>query len=277
MPTAGTGQPQWSSLRTRAIDGLAKLPLSRDKAVECTGETEDFLMQDKPFQPRDWDSHPPLIHPEYKSTVYRAPKQPLIPLQQSLSELTGPVFGHDSVAALDCDLTKNAHKTAEPIGERIIVSGRVLDGNGRAVPNTLVEIWQANAAGRYIHVNDQHDAPIDPNFFGAGRCVTDAEGRYRFTTVKPGAYPWGNHANAWRPAHIHLSLFGPSIATRLVTQLFFPGDPLLEHDPIFSSVPAAARQRLVARFDLGVTQSGFALGYAFDVVLRGRAETPMEA
>ena len=234
-------------------------------------------MQDKPFQSRDWKSHPPMISPDYKSTLYRAPKKPLIPLKQSLSELTGPVYGHESAAAIDTDLTKNAQKTAEAIGERILVAGRVLDENGRAVPHTLVEIWQANAAGRYIHVNDQHDAPLDPNFFGAGRCVTDGEGRYKFTTVKPGAYPWGNHANAWRPAHIHFSLFGPTIATRLVTQMFFPGDPLLAYDPIFSSVPAAARNRLVASFDLGVTKEGFALGYNFDIVLRGRAETPMEA
>lgn len=233
-------------------------------------------MQDTPFRPRDWDSHPPLIHPEYKSTVYRAPKKPLIPIKQSLSELTGPVYGHESVAPQDSDLTANARTTAGPIGERIIVTGRVADENGRPVANTLIEIWQANAAGRYIHVNDQHDAPIDPNFFGAGRCVTDADGRYRFVTVKPGAYPWGNHHNAWRPPHIHLSLFGPTIATRLVTQMFFPGDPLLAFDPIFTSVPAAARDRLVSKFSLDATEEGFALGYAFDIVLRGRAATPME-
>jgi protocatechuate 3,4-dioxygenase beta subunit len=233
-------------------------------------------MQDAPFRPRDWESHPPLIYPEYKSTVYRAPKKPLIPLKQTLSELTGPVYGHEQVAAIDSDLTRNARRNGEPIGERMIVAGRVLDENGRPVPNTLIEIWQANAAGRYIHVNDQHDAPIDPNFFGAGRCVTDAEGRYKFHTLKPGAYPWMNHANAWRPAHIHLSLFGPTIATRLVTQMFFPGDPLLAQDPIFMSVPAAARNRLVASFDLGVTEAGFAVGYGFDIVLRGRAETPTE-
>lgn len=234
-------------------------------------------MQDTPFRPRDWQSHPPLIHPEYRSTVYRAPKKPLIPMKQTLTELTGPVYGHDNVDDLDADLTKNARKTGEPIGERIIVTGRVLDENGRPVPHTLIEIWQSNAAGRYIHVVDQHDAPVDPNFFGAGRCVTDGEGRYRFLTVKPGAYPWGNHPNAWRPAHIHLSLFGPTIATRLVTQLFFPGDPLLVQDPILMSVPAHARDRLVAKLDMNVGQTGFALGYAFDIVLRGRAETPMEA
>ena len=231
-------------------------------------------MDTPPFRPRDWESHPPLIHPEYKSTVYRAPKKPLVPIKQSLTELTGPVYGHESVDTLDGDLTRNARKAGEPIGERIIVAGRVVDEAGRPVPNTLVEIWQANAAGRYIHVADQHDAPVDPNFFGAGRCVTDGEGRYRFLTVRPGAYPWGNHPNAWRPAHIHLSLFGPTIATRLVTQLFFPGDPLLAQDPIFMSVPSQARDRLVARLAMDIGQQGFALGYAFDIVLRGRLETP---
>ncbi len=234
-------------------------------------------MQDKPFRPRDWDSHPVLINPDYKSTVLRAPKKPMIPLQQSLSELTGPVYGHESVAKLDNDLTKSAQKTGEPIGERIVVTGRVVDENGKPVPNTLIELWQANAAGRYIHVNDQHNAPIDQNFLGSGRCVTDSDGRYKFYTVKPGAYPWANSANAWRPAHIHYSLFGPTIATRLVTQLFFPGDPLLAFDPIFNSVPAGARDRLVSKFSIDVTEPGFALGYQFDIVLRGRAETPMEA
>lgn len=230
---------------------------------------------EKSFRPRDWESHPPLISPAYKSTVYRAPKKPLIPIKQSLTELTGPVYGHESVAALDSDLTKNARKAAEPLGERIVVAGRVSDENGRPLPGTLIELWQANSAGRYIHVNDQHDAPIDPNFFGAGRCVTDNDGRYKFYTVKPGAYPWQNHANAWRPAHIHFSLFGPTIATRLITQLFFPGDPLLPYDPIFTSVAAHARDRLVGKFDLAVTEEGFALGYTFDIVLRGRTETPM--
>lgn len=233
-------------------------------------------MTSKPVSPRDWSSQPPLIAPAYKSTVYRAPKKPLIPIKQSLSELTGPVYGHDSVVAGEHDLTRLAARAGPPIGERIVVTGRVLGDDGRPVANTLVEIWQANSAGRYIHVNDQHDAPIDPNFFGAGRCVTDGEGRYRFYTIKPGAYPWGNHANAWRPPHIHLSLFGPSIATRLVTQMFFPGDPLLSQDPIFMSVPDTARQRLVATFDLAQTEAGFALGYTFDIVLRGRSQTPME-
>jgi protocatechuate 3,4-dioxygenase, beta subunit len=228
-------------------------------------------------KPRDWDAHPPFIFPGYKSTVLRGPTKPLIPLRETLSELTGPVYGHESVGPLDADLTKNGRKDGEPQGERIIVTGRVLDEDGRPLPNTLVEVWQANAAGRYIHTVDQHNAPLDPNFFGGGRCVTDDNGQYRFTSIKPGAYPWGNHPNAWRPNHIHFSLFGPSLASRLVTQMYFPGDPLLDLDPIFLGTPAGARDRLVCRFDLSVTEPEFALGYRFDIVLRGRAATPMES
>ncbi len=228
------------------------------------------------YTPRDWSSQPRYIDSGYKSTALRGPTKPLIPIRQSLSELTGPVYGHDSVGPLDADLTRNGRRDAEPLGERIIVTGRVLDEAGRPVPNALVEVWQANAAGRYIHKADQHDAPLDPNFFGGGRCATDAQGRYRFLTVKPGAYPWGNHPNAWRPNHIHFSLFGPSFVTRLVTQMYFPGDPLLDLDPIYQSVPAGARERLVSRFSIDVTEPGYALGYEFDIVLRGRSETPME-
>jgi len=228
------------------------------------------------YSPRDWGAHPPVIAPDYKSTRLRGATKPLIPLKQSLSELTGPVFGHESLQPLDNDLTKNGRNGGEPLGERIVVSGKVVDEAGRPQPNMLVEVWQANAAGRYVHKVDQHDAPLDPNFFGGGRCVTDAKGVYRFTTVKPGAYPWGNHANAWRPNHIHFSLFGPSISTRLVTQMYFPGDPLLALDPIFLATPDAARERLVSRFDLSLTEPEFALGYRFDIVLRGPQETPME-
>ncbi|MGH6943656.1 MAG: protocatechuate 3,4-dioxygenase subunit beta, partial [Geminicoccaceae bacterium] len=212
----------------------------------------------------------------YKSTVLRGPTKPLIPLEHTLSELTGPVYGHESVGALDADLTRNAAKNGAPLGERIIVTGRVLDEDGRPVPSTLIEVWQANAAGRYIHEGDQHDAPLDPNFLGAGRFVTDDAGRYRFYTIKPGAYPWGNHANGWRPNHIHFSLFGPSFVTRLVTQMYFPGDPLLPLDPIYNSTPEGARERMVSDFSIDVTEPGFALGYVFDIVLRGRHETPME-
>jgi protocatechuate 3,4-dioxygenase beta subunit len=199
-----------------------------------------------------------------------------VAIPASLSEVTGPLLGHALVRPNDADLTRQ--HAGEPQGERIIVAGRVLDQDGRPVPDTLIEVWQANAAGRYRHERDQHDAPLDPNFSGAGRVATDAEGGYRFTTVKPGAYPWPNHHNAWRPQHIHFSLFGPAFATRLVTQMYFPGDPLLPLDPIYNAVPdAAARERLVARFDLGLTQPAWALGYRFDIVLRGRAATPMEA
>ena len=229
-----------------------------------------------PPSPRDWASHPPYIHPDYKSTALRGPTKPLVPLPASLSEMTGPVYGHDALDPLDSDLTKNGAKNGEPLGERIIVTGRVMGDDGKPVPDTLVEVWQANSAGRYVHEVDQHDAPLDPNFFGGGRCVTDAEGRYTFRTVKPGAYPWGNHENAWRPNHIHFSLFGPSFATRLVTQMYFPGDPLLDLDPIFLGTPADARDRLISTFSLDVTQPGFALGYVFDIVLRGAGATPME-
>lgn len=231
-------------------------------------------MSDQEITARDWASQPPFVFPEYKSTVLRGPTKPLIPLRQTLSELTGPVYGHDSMGALDADLTMNARKAGEPLGERIIVTGRVVDEAGRPVPNTLIELWQSNSCGRYIHVADQHDAPIDPNFLGAGRCVTDADGRYVFKTIKPGAYPWPNHYNGWRPAHIHFSLFGPTFITRLVTQMYFPGDPLLEIDPIYCSTPPGIRERLVANFSLEHTQPQYALGYAWDIVLRGPTKTP---
>ena len=229
-----------------------------------------------PFSPRDWGSHPPYVHPDYKSTVLRGPTRPLIPMKQTLSELTGPVYGQTSVGPLDHDMTKNARVNGEPLGERIIVAGRVLDENGKPLPNTLIKVWQANAAGRYIHRGDQHDAPLDPNFRGSGRCVTDAQGRYKFYSIKPGAYPWGNHPNGWRPNHIHFSLFGPSFVTRLVTQMYFPGDPLLDLDPIYKASPEGRRELMVSKFDLDVTEPEFALGYSFDIVLRGRNATPAQ-
>lgn len=220
-------------------------------------------------------TQPDYLFPMYASTVKRAPTRPLVILPHTLSELTGPVFGTDDLRPADHDLTRQ-HK-GEPIGERIIVSGRVLDENARPVPHSLVEVWQANSAGRYPHKIDQHDAPMDPNFTGAGRCLTDAEGRYRFVTIRPGEYPWGNHYNAWRPAHIHFSLFGPAFATRLVTQMYFPGDPLLAFDPMYNCVPdESARQRLISTLDWETTVPQIALGYRFDIVLRGPQETPME-
>jgi protocatechuate 3,4-dioxygenase beta subunit len=221
------------------------------------------------------EAFPPYSFGNYRSTVKRSPRKPLVVIPHTLSELTGPVYGHEVVHQGDEDLTKQ--HAGEPLGERIVVHGRVLDEDGRPVPDTLVEIWQANAAGRYVHAVDQHPAPLDPNFTGAGRTATDAEGRYKFVTVKPGAYPWGNHGNAWRPAHIHFSLFGSSFLSRLVTQMYFPGDPLFEFDPIYGSVTdPKARARMVSSFDLENTVPNWALAYKFDIVLRGRNQTPME-
>ena len=216
-------------------------------------------------------SDPPLAWAPYKSTALRAPGRPPIPLPPGRTELTGPVFGESTVDARHADLTRQ--HDGEPQGERIIVHGRVVDTDGRPVPHTLVEVWQTNAAGRYRHSVDRHPAPLDPNFTGAGRCLTDAEGRYRFVTIRPGAYPWRNSLNAWRPAHIHFSLFGRAFMQRLVTQMYFPGDPLLGHDVIFGSVPAFARYRLVATFDLPNSVPEWALAYRWDIVLRA---TPFE-
>lgn len=228
-----------------------------------------------PYHRHDPNSQPPLIYKPYLATLGRAPRKPLIVLPHTLSEVTGPIYGHGDIAETDNDLTRQ--HAGEPLGERIVVSGRVLDDNGRPVPNTLIEIWQCNAAGRYLHRTDQHAAPLDPNFTGAGRTLTDAKGNYRFVTIKPGAYPWKNHPNAWRPRHIHFSLFGTAFATRLVTQMYFPGDPLIPFDPILNSIPSErARQRLISKFDLDLTEPEWALGYRFDIVLRGREETPFE-
>jgi protocatechuate 3,4-dioxygenase beta subunit len=223
----------------------------------------------------DQEVDPPYLSPEYVATRTRAPKRPLLILPHTLSEVTGPVYGHERLGELDHDLTRQ--HDGEPLGERIILHGQVTDGDGRPVPNALIEIWQANAAGRYHHAVDRHPAPLDPNFTGAGRAMTDDEGRYRFITVKPGAYPWQNHPNAWRSAHVHMSLFGPAFATRLVTQTYFPGDPLFYQDPIFQSVrDPNHRELMVSEFDLSETVPEWALAYRFDVVLRGRDATPME-
>jgi protocatechuate 3,4-dioxygenase beta subunit len=218
---------------------------------------------------------PPHDYAPYRSTAFRHPKRPLFELPQSLGEITGPLLGEDRVAEHDHDLT--AHGTGEPIGERIIVHGRLLDSGGRPLAGQLVEIWQANACGRYNHRVDQHPAPLDPNFTGVGRALTDDQGRYRFVTIKPGAYPWGNHHNAWRPQHIHFSLLGRAFPQRLVTQMYFPGDPLFEYDPIFNSVTDdAARKRMVSRFDLDETVPDWALAYEWDIVLRGTDQTFIE-
>lgn len=225
----------------------------------------------------DWSLQPPYLHAAYVSSVRRAPDHPLFPLKASLSELTGPVYGEGDLKPLDNDLTQNARKNGEPLGERIIVRGRVLDESGRPIPGTLIEIWQANAAGRYIHKNDQHQAPLDPNFVGAGRFITNDQGEYQFTSIKPGAYPWRNHPNAWRPAHIHFSLLGHNFTQRLVTQMYFPGDPLLKYDPIYQGIPdKKARERLISSFELDLTQPEWALGYRFDIVLAGHSATFFE-
>lgn len=215
---------------------------------------------------------PPYGYPDYVGTRLRAPSAPLVVLPPSLTELTAPVFGEADVRPGDADLTRQ--HDGEPIGERVVVAGRVLGADGRPLRGQLVELWQANAAGRYRHDRDTHAAPIDPNFTGGGRALTDDDGWYRFTTIKPGAYPWPNHPNAWRPNHLHFSLFGRAFTERLVTQMYFPGDPLLAIDPIFQSVPAAARERLVSHFDPHLTEPDWALGYRFDIVVGGRLATP---
>jgi protocatechuate 3,4-dioxygenase, beta subunit len=226
--------------------------------------------------PGEPDLEPPYLFPAYRATVLRAPFQKPVRLPGDwFHRSPGPVFGRIPVKPEDADLTRQ-HR-GEPLGERIIISGRVADSDGRPIRRTLVEIWQANAAGRYVDPADDHPAPLDPNFTGAGRCVTDDEGRYRFVTVKPGAYPWRNHDNAWRPAHVHFSLFGPSLASRLVTQMYFPGDPLLALDPMVGAIAdPRGRELLVSRLDLETAVPEWALGYRWDIVLRGRDATPME-
>jgi protocatechuate 3,4-dioxygenase, beta subunit len=220
-------------------------------------------------------TQPDYHFPGYRSSIARSPRMPLVLLPETLTEKTGPVFGHGLIRQHDRDLT--AQHEGEPLGERIFVHGRVLDEDGRPVRGALVEVWQANAAGRYLHKVDNHDAPLDANFSGAGRTLTDEDGRYCFKTIKPGAYPWRNHHNAWRPAHIHFSLFGAGILSRLVTQMYFPGDPLQPLDPIFNSIPdEEARRRMISRLDMDRSEPNYALAYAWDIVLRGRSDNPFE-
>jgi protocatechuate 3,4-dioxygenase beta subunit len=227
-----------------------------------------------PFRPTVAKSQPSNDTPSYGSTHLRHPTQPLLRIPQTMTETTGPDFSPDRFKQI-ADLSVKDGKQAQ--GERIIVRGRVVDENDRPVPHTMIEIWQANAGGRYDHPGDQHDAPLDPNFHGDGRVFSDADGWYQFVTIKPGAYPWRNHHNAWRPNHIHYSLFGTGFGQRVITQMYFPGDPLLALDPVYLSVPdPAARQRLVAAFDIDITSPEWALGYRFDFVLRGCEATPTE-
>ena len=248
-----------------------------DFRVQCRHNSalHDTIVRMKEYPRTQPGTQPEYLYEGYRSSIKRAPSQPLIQVPHTLSEVTGPLYGHNPIGETDNDLTR--HFTDAPLGERIIVAGRVLDEDGRGVPNALVEVWQANASGRYRHSRDNHPAPLDPNFLGAGRAITDEAGNYRFISIKPGAYPWRNHPNAWRPAHIHFSLFGAGLLSRLVTQMYFPGDPLMALDPVLHSIAdEGARQRLVSSFDLSLTEPEWALGYRFDIVLRGRSATPFE-
>lgn len=229
------------------------------------------------FFQRDRTWHPPALSPDYKTSTTRSPRLPLLSVQGSLSDITGPTFGHSAIGALDNDLIRNFATTGDPVGERIILHGRVQDENGRAVPHTLVEIWQANAGGRYRHKKDSYLAALDPNFGGCGRTLTDADGHYAFRTIKPGAYPWRNWVNSWRPAHIHISVFGSGFTQRLITQMYFEGDPLIHHCPIVNSIPdPQAKDRLIAPLDLNAALPLDALAYRFDIVLRGSRSTLFE-
>jgi protocatechuate 3,4-dioxygenase, beta subunit len=234
------------------------------------GAPSEFFQRDRAWQP-------PALTPIYKTSTLRSPRNALLSLQGSLSEVTGPVFNHNEIGSLDNDLILNFAKSGEPIGERIIVHGRVLDENNRPVPNTLVEFWQANAGGRYRHVSDTYVAPIDPNFGGCGRALTDVDGNYYFRTIKPGPYPFRNYVNSWRPSHIHFSLFGSGFAQRLITQMYFEGDPLIPQDPILNTVPdSRAIKQLIAPLDLNASVPLDTLAYRFDFVLRGQRSTLFE-
>ena len=229
------------------------------------------------YGPKAYADHPPFSYPDYRSTVLRAPTKDMVRIVQTLSEATGPGPVWSACAVQDADLTTNAGTGGEAIGPRSIVVGRVLDEDGNGIPGTLVEIWQANASGRYAHWREvDFPAPMDPNFVGVGQCLTAADGSYRFLTIRPGPYPWGNHHNAWRPAHIHFSLLGPSWGSRLVTQMYFRGDPLLDLDPIYQAAPAHSRERMVATYDHSSSEDHWALAWRFDIVLRGPQATPLE-
>lgn len=241
--------------------------MSKDDRAGAKGE----------YYPRDYGLHPPALTPAYKTSVTRSPRFALISLPGTMSEETGPAFGHSDIGPSDNDLITNHAKEGAPVGERIILHGRVTDENARPVPGALIEIWQANAGGRYRHKNDGYLAALDPNFGGCGRCLSDEDGYYHFRTIKPGAYPWRNYGNSWRPAHIHISVFGRAFCQRLITQIYFEGDPLIAHCPIFATIPdARAAARLIAPLDLNASIPHDALAYRFDIVLRGRRATLFE-
>jgi protocatechuate 3,4-dioxygenase beta subunit len=268
--TALSGRSRSSTVD--AVDSAAPSSLELSSQAEISAEIEAIAARSSPGPQRQ----PLLDYPPYRSSVLRHPTKDLEPADPEGVELWAPVFGARDVHAAEADLT--LQHEGDPIGERMVVTGRVLDGDGRPVRRQLVEIWQANAAGRYVHQRDQHPAPLDPSFTGMGRCLTDDDGGYRFTTVKPGPYPWRNHTNAWRPAHIHFSLFGTELAQRLVTQMYFPGDPLFALDPILQSVVDPDRRaRLVATYDHDLTQPERATGYRWDIVLTGTHRTPFDS
>ena len=233
----------------------------------------------------DLTQHPPFVYSEYKSSLLRGPKKPLVKLQDicegqprvQLGERQGGLTNQFSVSEIDNNLLLNSAQGGEPFGERMVVSGKVLDRWGHPQPGVLIEIWQANASGRYRHKTDEQNAPLDPNFSGVGRCITDPDGEYRFYTVKPGAYPWKNHPNAWRPSHIHFSVIGESLADRLITQMYFSSDPLLEYDPIFTATPQANKLHLISKLDLSLAEADFALGYKFDIILNGAKVAPADS
>ena len=271
-PSATTGQPAAESAEPSPV---ASSDAAAASQAEVSQEIDEIAAEYAARGSAPAETMPRLDYPPYRSSILRHPTKDPHHADPETIELFAPVFGHQDVDPLEADLT--IQHSGEPVGERIVVTGRVLDGDGRPVAHQLVEIWQANSAGRYIHKRDQHPAPIDPNFTGVGRCLTDADGHYRFTTIKPGPYPWRNHFNAWRPAHIHFSLFGTDFTQRMITQMYFPGDPLFALDPIYQSiVDPQARERLVAAYDHDLTEAEWCTGYRWDIVLTGSAATPLE-
>lgn len=259
----------------RTHPGVAPQPdeSQADISAEIAKLSEDYRARRAAGEPAEKTTR--LDYPPYRSSILRHPTKDPHHVDPELIELTSPAFGHTDVGTVESDLT--LQHSGEPLGERMIVTGRLLDGDGRPVRRQLVEIWQANAAGRYVHKRDQHPAPLDPNFTGTGRAITDDDGRYTFVTIKPGPYPWKNHANAWRPAHIHFSVFGNAFTQRLVTQMYFPGDPLFPLDPIYNSIrDETVRDRLIATYDHDLTSPEWALGFRWDIVLTGSAATWFE-
>ena len=247
-----------------------------DEPQSLISEEIESIQKQDALSPANTTGHPRRGYTPYRSSILRHPTRELVRVDPEEVERLSPAFGHTDVDPLESDLT--IQHSGEPLGERITVSGRVLDGEGRPVRHQLIELWQANSAGRYVHKRDQHPAPLDPNFTGVGRAITGEDGSYQFTTIKPGPYPWRNHLNAWRPAHIHFSLFGTAFTQRLITQMYFPGDPLFSLDPIYQSVTdPAARERLIGAYDHEANVPEFSMAYTWDIVLTGPKSTWMES